>query len=115
MIKIKKPSFDHNSEMKTDVFNQQFDFIIAQSIFSHCGKDLITTALNNFYHSLKDTGIAAVTFIHGKNNFTGNGWIYPGCVEYIPETIEQLGTESKLFIKQIPWHHPRQTWYLLSK
>ncbi len=64
---LKKPHFDHNGDFKTDVFSQQFDFIIAQSIFSHTGSDLITTALSNFKESLKPNGLIAATFIEGNS------------------------------------------------
>ena len=42
---------------------QKFDFIVAQSIFSHSSSDIIITALNNFKHSLKDSGIIVATFV----------------------------------------------------
>jgi SAM-dependent methyltransferase len=115
LIALKKPHFDHNSDFITDVFSQQFDFIIAQSIFSHTGNDLISTALRNFKESLKPNGLIAATFIEGHSNFDGSGWVYPGCVEYRPSTIKQFAEEAALFIIRIPWYHPRQTWYLLSR
>jgi hypothetical protein len=114
-ISIKKPSFDNNSEMRTDVFNTRFDFIVAQSIFSHTGKELVKIALSNFRNSLEDNGIAAVTFIHGGKDYEDEGWRYPKCVQYKPQTITKFAADANLFIKEIPWYHPRQSWYLLSK
>jgi cyclopropane fatty-acyl-phospholipid synthase-like methyltransferase len=115
MIKIKKPSFDHNSSFDTTVFNTQFDYIIAQSIFSHTGIGLIKTAFLNFHCSLKESGLALVTFIKGKTDFDGEGWIYPDCVEFTLSTIRSLATDSNLHIKELPWYHPRQTWFVLTK
>lgn len=115
LITLKKPHFDHNSDFKTDVFSQQFDFIIAQSIFSHAGSDLISTALHNFNESLKPNGLIAATFIEGVSDFDGSGWVYPGCVKYRPSTIKRFAEESGCFVIRIPWYHPRQTWYVLSK
>ena len=114
LITLKKPHFDHNSDFKTDVFSQQFDFIIAQSIFSHTGSDIIRTALRNFKESLKPSGIIAATFIEGISDFDDSGWVYPGCVNYRPSTIEQFAQEANFFVVRIPWYHPRQTWYVLS-
>jgi cyclopropane fatty-acyl-phospholipid synthase-like methyltransferase len=113
MIRMKKPHFDHNHEFATKVFFRKFDFIIAQSIFSHAGTDYIRTALGNFKKSLKPDGLIAATFVEGATNFEGNGWIYPECVHYRPSAIRRLAEEAELFIKKIPWYHPRQTWYLL--
>ena len=112
---LKKPHFDHNGDFKTDVFSQQFDFIIAQSIFSHTGIDLITTALSNFKESLKPNGLIAATFIEGITDFDGRGWVYPGCVNYRSSTIRRFAEEAGCFVIRIPWYHPRQTWYVLSK
>jgi len=114
MVRIKKPRFDHNSEFQTDVFSQLFDFIVAQSIFSHAGSDLIRLALGNFKTSLKPGGLIAATFIEGPKDFHGTGWVYPGCVTYRRSTIRRLAEDVGLRIARIPWYHPRQTWYLLA-
>ncbi len=128
LISLKKPHFDHNSDFVTDVFSTQFDFIIAQSIFSHTGSDLISIALRNFKESLNPNGLIAVTFIEGLSDFDGYGWVYSGREEYKfhpsakrgpvtyrLSTIKQFSEDAGLFAIRIPWYHPRQTWYLLSK
>lgn len=115
MIRLKKPQFDYNSDFITDVFSQQFDFIMAQSIFSHAGRDLIRIALRHFKDSLKPNGLIAVTFIEGKSECDSDGWVYPSCVNYRPSTIRQFAKEAGLAVIRIPWYHPRQTWYLLAK
>ncbi|MCP4696981.1 MAG: class I SAM-dependent methyltransferase [Gammaproteobacteria bacterium] len=115
LIRLKKPQFDHNSDFATDVFSQQFDFIIAQSVFSHAGSDIIRIALRRFKDSLKLDGIIAVNFREGNSDFNGNGWVYPACVDYLPSTIKQFAKDADLFFVRIPWYHRRQTWYLFSK
>lgn len=114
VISLKKPRFDHNRDFVTDVFALQFDFILAQSIFSHCDSTLIIRALQNFKNSLKRDGIIAATFVEGDVDFQGNGWVYPGSVSYRPSTIKRFAQKADLSICRIPWYHPRQTWYLLS-
>ena len=115
LIALKKPRFDHNSNFITDVFSRQFDFIIAQSIFSHAGSDIIRTALCNFKKSLKPNGLIVATFIEGISDFNGSGWVYPGLVNYRQSTVEQFAKEVDLLVIRLPWYHPRQTWYLLTK
>jgi SAM-dependent methyltransferase/tetratricopeptide (TPR) repeat protein len=114
IIDIKKPNFDYNSEFDTRVFNTKFDFIIAQSIFSHTGLDLLNIALSNIKTSLTPTGCALVTFIKGVDDFDGDGWVYPSCVEFTESTILSFVTNLDLKIKELPWFHPRQTWFILS-
>jgi hypothetical protein len=115
LIRIKNPQFDYNTDFATNVFSVLFDFIIAQSIFSHAGGDLIGIALRNFKESLKLDGLIAATFVEGITDFDGTGWVYPNCINYRPSKIKQFAEEAGLFIIRIPWYHPRQTWYLLSK
>lgn len=114
LLRIKKPRFDYNSDFATDVFGQPFDFIIAQSIFSHAGRDLIARALGNFRTSLKPAGIIAATFVEAARDYEGSGWVYPGCVTYLPSTVEGFAKEAGLSIVRIPWYHPSQTWYLMA-
>ncbi len=114
LIEIKKPKFDGNSAFATDVFSEKFDFIVAQSIFSHAGNDLIARALMNFKDSLKPNGIIVVTFVEGLKNFKGSGWVYPGCVKYRHSTIKRFAQAAGLSAVRLPWYHPRQTWYLLA-
>lgn len=115
LIELKNPTFNHNSSFLTDVFHQQFDYILAQSIFSHADIKIVKSCLNNFRKSLKTNGIVAATFIEGESDFNGRGWVYPGCVRYSKPTIKRLAKETGFFITPIPWYHPRQTWYLLAK
>ena len=75
LVQIKEPRFDYNSDFSSDVFSEKFDFIIAQSIFSHTGNDLTRIALLNFKKSLRPDGIVVLTFIEGFHDFTGDGWI----------------------------------------
>ena len=77
--------------------------------------DLINTALPNFRNSLKATGLIAATFIEGVSDYRGAGWVSPRCASYRPATIRRLARSADLYVMRIPWYHPRQTWYLLSK
>src|SRR2546421_339561 len=82
--------FDYNSGFESGVFSRHFDFIVAQSIFSHTGGDLIKTALRNFKSSLKPDGLIIATFVEGKTDFDGQGWVYPDCVCFRRSTVGQF-------------------------
>lgn len=115
LIRVKNPRFDYNENFASNVFSVQFDFILAHSIFTHTGRDLIRLALQNFKESLKDNGIIAVTFNEETEDFNGNGWVYPGWANYRSSTIKRFAEEAGLLITRIPWYHPKQTWYILAK
>jgi ubiquinone/menaquinone biosynthesis C-methylase UbiE len=115
LINIKSPSFNHNNEFKLDVFNEKFDFIIAQSIFSHTGIDIVEKSVERFSEQLTTGGIALITFVNGLTDTTEEGWIYPKCVEFKKKTIINFAKKNHLYCKKLNWHHPRQSWFIFSK
>lgn len=114
LIRIKKPNFDYNDEFSIN-FDRKFDFVVAQSIFSHTGDDLVPIVLSNLVAALKDDGIMAITFVEGMQSSKEKGWVYPGCVVFTPRDISGFFRQAGVFAGRIPWYHPRQTWYLLAK
>jgi len=120
VLQLKQPRFDHNDRFDVTIFDTKFDYIVAQSIFSHTGKDLVLKGLSGFRQVLADSGIIAVTFNHGEHDCDGSGWYYPDQpdnrkVTYQPATIAAFAREVDLHIARIPWYHPRQHWYLLAR
>lgn len=115
LVKIKKPTFSFHASMNGFKEPLQVDYAIAQSIFSHCGKDLIQEWLSQVSFHLKDTGALLATFLVDNKDFDGKGWIYPECVSYRPETLAEIASEFGLNFEMLDWAHPRQTWALFSK
>jgi len=116
LIHLKKPTFDYNDDFSVN-FDREFDYIVAQFIFSHTGSDLVKIALPNLLGVLNDKGIIAMTFVEGPSSSMEKGWVYPdpGCVEFTPREIREFFRETGVFARKIPWYHPRQSWYLLAK
>jgi hypothetical protein len=116
-VGIKRPRFLHHDTFDCSAFGVDFDYVLAQSIFSHCGPDLVARGLAAFQRSLSPSGLAAVTFIHpeeGQAPEPGEGWVYPECVTHSVASIHELVHAAGLHPLAIPWHHPRQTWWLLA-
>lgn len=67
---LKQPHFVFGDSCRLIGKTVFFDFATAQSIFSHCGVDLLTT------------------FITGEMDSEQSGWIYPDCVQYSPARSE---------------------------
>ena len=114
LIRIKKPRFDCNDDFSVN-FDVKFDFIVAQSIFSHTGSDLVQIAISNLVNALKDDGIIVMTFVEGLESSKQKGWVYPGCVEFTPREISERLRFAGGFARIIPWYHLRQSWYLVAK
>ena len=121
LIKLRKPRFDYNAQFQFDVFDTRFDFIVLQSILSHTGADLLDLALSNAGSAMHEKTLLLVTVIHQEqasaNMPSGKavmGWNYPGCVWYSRDGFSQFAMAKGFFTQELPWHHPRQTWWLLS-
>lgn len=119
LVKLKRPRFYAFGDFGAERCGIEFDFILAQSIFSHCGADLIARTLRGFRQSLTPRGLAVVTLLHpgqdGVAEFHGSGWVYPGSVAHAPGTFATIVAEAELFCRQLPWFHPRQTWYAVAR
>jgi hypothetical protein len=115
LVQIKRPTFlfsdspDAIAQAKT-----AFDFALAQSIFSHCGLDLIKGWLSAISRSLAPDGALVATFLIGEEDSAKTGWIYPDCVNYRSGTLERAAKDVNLRFEILDWKHPRQTWALFA-
>jgi len=119
MERLKSPHFSDSDRFEADVFNERFDFIVAQSIFSHSGPGLTTKALESFARVLRPKGLCVVTFIEGDED-TPEGWFYTGLtsrgtVRYRPALISRLAANAGFEATRLPWKHPRQSWWLMGR
>ena len=115
-ITLKKPTFSFNNSLSDFHKPLGIDFAFAQSIFSHCSSKLIEQWLKEVSHHLNDTGALFATFLTSDEDYSGEeGWIYPGCVMFQPESIRLLANNAGLEFEMLDWWHPRQKWALFSK
>lgn len=115
-VEIKQPRFVFGadaSELLAD--GARFDYAIAQSIFSHCGPDLLDTWLAQVAGLLADEGALLATFLEGPQDNAVGGWVYPDCVWYTKETMQKLAARHGLGFRMLDWRHPRQSWALFYK
>ena len=115
VVQIKRPTFFFTDSPDMVVQAKvSFDFALAQSIFSHCGLDLISGWLSAISRSLADNGVLVATFLPGSEDSPQTGWVYPDCVNYLPATLERAAAEANLRFEILDWKHPRQTWALFA-
>ena len=120
LVALKSPYFHARDDFRADLCGTHFDFILAQSVFSHTGLDLMIVALTGFRDALAPNGLVAATFIHADDTGAPEpltcGWIYPGVVRYTPDRLQQVLQQIGLHGRRIPWFHPnRQSWYVLAR
>ena len=115
LIQIKKPTFSFNTTMEDFKEPLNLDYAVAQSIFSHCGMDLLQAWLSQVSYHLKDDGALVATFLVDDKDYDGNGWIYPGCVKYTLATLSNIADQYGFSFDILDWTHPRQTWGVFAK
>ena len=115
LIRIKKPTFSFKDSMKDFNDPLNLDYAVAQSIFSHCGIDLIESWLEQISFHLKPTGALFATFVPGLENHAGSGWVYPSCVYYTPIKLAEIASKFGLYFMLLDWAHTRQAWGLFAK
>jgi SAM-dependent methyltransferase len=118
--RVKRPRFHDVSDFQADRCGTGFDFIIAQSIFSHTGPRLMAKALAGFRRALHPRGLAVFTVVHRANAephtvTKPDAWVYPEVVRFSEAEIQALLAEAGLHGRRIPWRHPGQVWYVASR
>ncbi|WP_202845533.1 class I SAM-dependent methyltransferase [Luteimonas saliphila] len=115
LVRIKQPVFSFRDSLDEFQAPLAVDVAVAQSIFSHCGHDLLRQWLSQVSAHLAGNGALFATFLVSTQDFAGTGWVYPGCVKYRPETLEEWAAECGLRFRLLDWFHPRQQWALFSR
>jgi cyclopropane fatty-acyl-phospholipid synthase-like methyltransferase len=116
--RVKNPSFAYNDDFRCDVFGRRFDFIVAQSIFTHCGHDLSERLFDGMSNVLEATGVVVFSVIESAPEVlesVARGWVYPECVSHRRETILNLCASAGLSAKRLPWYHPGAVWYVAAR
>lgn len=111
LINIKRPQFSYDSDFNLSVFKQKFDYIIANSVFSHASQNQISKCLAEAKKVMSEICIFAATFMQGDEDYTEDEWVYPDCSTYTMDCMSNLVKEYGLVCKPLDFYHPsRQTW-----
>lgn len=105
--------------MITETGDRYYNFVLAQSILTHCGQDLVRKILRQAYLSLRMSGQIAATFFEGPltSEHKAHGWLGNGVATY-PEYWMRERCLSAGFreFKVLRVAHPmNQTWFSARK
>jgi SAM-dependent methyltransferase len=116
LLRIKQPVFSHESNFDCLRFDRKFDFVVAQSVFSHAARVQISQCFSNVEKCLQPTGVMAATFVKGTTDYQGERWIYPDCITYTVNQMKRLAAGTGLVAEPIDWPHPNgQTWLFITR
>lgn len=113
---IKKPRFSYNSDFDATIFDEEFDFVMAQSIVTHSGPTMTRALFRSVSKSIKQDGVFLLSYKRGSEEspLPSDGWSYPANIEYSSTSILGLLGEAGFFAKEIPWFHPGAQWVVAS-
>lgn len=116
LIEIKRPKFNTNINFCLSIFNTKFDYLLAQSIFTHTPKHHIIKCCEKAYEVMHDKSIFLATFFLGSIDYIGTEW-YEGAVYYTYNTMKEIINSTGLNCEIVSeWHHPNgQTWLKITK
>ena len=115
VIGCKHPQFLFSDDFYLQKFEQRFDFILAQSIFSHAYPEQIDTCLWQVAHTLVPDGKFLGTYFQGAPNYTGNTWASSPCATYTKDWMVTHAHDHGLKFRHLPNRHESgQTWFLMQ-
>lgn len=115
-IALKRPVFSHDRSFTLSAFHRQFDYVIAQSIFSHASEAQIRQCLDEARQVMTPLSVFAATYLQGQSNYQGDDWVYPACIPYTADHLRHIAEDHGLRYVPISWPHPNgQTWVLLVR
>jgi len=116
ILSVKRPTFSHDRDFTLSAFGRQFDFLLAQSVFSHAAPRQVRRCLAEAHAVMTPTAIFVATYWRGRENYTGEGWVYPGRVRYTADDMAALAHEQGLVSQTLDWTHPSgQTWIAITR
>ena len=116
LIELKRPEFSLRDDLQLSVFDRRFDYILAQSIWSHAAPQQVQRCMYEGRKALKAGGRMVATFFEREEDYTGGEWVYPTAIGYTWDTLATWAEAASLNMKRIEWPHPDgQTWTLLRR
>lgn len=122
ILTVKSPHFSAADDFSVP-FDVRFDVIVAQSIFTHTGKDLMRRLFASLAAAVKERGLILATFFVGDADETRSGWFYfdnlpkgeSVLAAYTEATIRAFAADAGLHARHIHfWHPANQQWFLFS-
>jgi len=115
ILRIKRPSFRFVDDFSATGFEVEFDFALAQSVFSHTYPDMTLAGLSGVSKALAPNGKLFANFVETETTSEdGSGWLYPGCTTYTWERMREIIEVSGLVARKIEWL-PGMRWFVAAK
>lgn len=115
LIKAKSTQLRITNDCNLSAFKREFDYIIAQSVFTHMPKEQISLVLKSASRAMNRTSIFIANYKHGTKDYEGKQWTQQN-ITYTPFTMSHLIIQQGFVASPIHLIHTHlQTWLLIRK
>lgn len=115
LIEAKNPKFRFSNDCNMAAFGTKFDFVIAQSVFTHMAKTQINRTLRFAFKTMKSTSIFLLNYRPGGGDYEGKNWTQKN-IKYKPATIKGLIEKNGLKCSPVHLIHTHlQHWLMVRK
>ena len=101
ILDVKKPHFYDFADFKMSRIGQEFDFILAQSILSHAGVDILDRIISEASRALAENGKFAATFFSGELNRSKSGWLGHDIASYTLSYMKHIAGKHGMHVAQL--------------
>jgi hypothetical protein len=115
ILKVKEPTFSSTGEFKFRELGSEFDYLLAQSIFSHATQDQVRLCVQEAACVMHNESIFVANFKVGEEDYTGDSWHYPRTIRYTEKFFVDIAAENKLVYEQVKPYGSSGMWFTLKK
>ena len=116
ILRVKRPTLEYFDDFGLSRFGQEFDFILAHSIFTHTDQEQARILVREVAASLGSRGLCLASYIQATDNNERRGWVYGDTVGYLSTFFIGLAGESGLDWNILSDRYiETQTWMTFSK
>ncbi len=106
LVRLRRPTFDYGSDLGFSRFGQQFDFLLANSVFSHAPVHAIRSGLREAAKVMRPDALFLASFMRGSRNYEGDSWVFADDIDRgMPGRINSLTTYSASFMEDVCAEH----------
>ena len=124
-IDSKRPYFASHDTFEFGVFEREFDFFVARSIWTHASPQQIQIMLDGFVRHSNQDGIFLTSYLPAtgdESHYTGTEWVgrshrsnKPGTIRYKLSWIEKNCASRGLRVRQLDNKILQQAWLVIRK
>lgn len=115
LFDAKQPIFSNDPDFNLSLFGRQFDFLMAQSIFSHTSQAQMRKIFSEAAMVMHDRSIFLATYVPGESDYTGDEWSYPDGVTFTLDRMKRFAAANGLECVPGNWFHPKQQWLVFYR